>query len=385
MAGPDDPGRASSWPDRLHGWRNRIVASPTFQHWAARFPPTRPIARRQARALFDLCAGFVYAQVLLACVQLRVFEILAEGPLSTRDLSGRLSLPPDSTARLLGAAASLGLLDRRGPDRFGLGLLGAASLGNPGIAAMVAHHAVLYGDLADPVALLRRGRGDGTALARYWPYAAPGSGPTTAEVEPYTRLMAASQPPVAEQVLGAYPLGRHRSLLDIGGGDGAFAAAAARHAPSLRVVVFDLPAVADLARARFEREGLAPRATAAGGSFLTDPLPTGADVASLVRIIHDHDDAPALTILRAARAALPPGGTLLLAEPMAGAPGAEPIGDAYFAFYLLAMGSGRARTAAELRSLLLQAGFHDVRAVQTTLPLLTGLLVAKTGPRVKSS
>ena len=30
---------------------------------------------------------------------------------------------------------------------------------------------------------------------------------------------------------------------------------------------------------------------------------------------------------------------------MAGTPGAEPIGDAYFGFYLLAMGSGRPRTA----------------------------------------
>ena len=57
-------------------------------------------------------------------------------------------------------------------------------VGNPGLAAMVEHHAILYADLRDPVALLRgEGRG-GTGLARYWPYAAgdeesaaaPGSG-----------------------------------------------------------------------------------------------------------------------------------------------------------------------------------------------------------------
>ena len=44
--------------------------------------------------------------------------------------------------------------------------------------------------------------------------------------------------------------------------------------------------------------------------------------------------------------ALPADGTLLLAEPMAGSRGAEPVGDAYFGFYLLAMGSGRPRTRA---------------------------------------
>ncbi len=40
---------------------------------------------------------------------------------------------------------------------------------------MVEHHALLYADLADPVALLRGDERD-TALRRYWAYAA-GAGP----------------------------------------------------------------------------------------------------------------------------------------------------------------------------------------------------------------
>lgn len=369
---------APSWSDRLHGWRNRLVRSPAFQRWAARLPGTRAIARRQAAALFDLCAGFVYAQVLSACVRLQLFELLADGPASTAEVARRLRLPIDSAARLLAAAASLRLLDRLGPDRFGLGLLGAATLANPGIAAMVAHHELLYRDLADPVELLRRGPGR-TSLSAFWSYArADGTALTGPDVAPYSRLMAASQPLVATQILDAYPVGRHRSLLDIGGGDGAFAAEAGRRAPQLRLTVFDLPAVAALARARFDRDGLAARADAIGGSFLQGPLPTGHDLASLVRIIHDHDDGPALAILRQARAALPRGGTLLLAEPMAGAPGALPVGDAYFAFYLLALGSGRARTPAELAGLMTAAGFVSIHPVRTALPLVTGLLVGKT-------
>ncbi len=381
-AATPDPARVRTLCDRACLWRDRLLASPRFHRWAARFPPTRLVARRQARALFDLCAGFVYAQVLAACVELRIFPILAEGPLSTEELAHRLALPRDSTERLLLAAVSLRLLERRGRDRFGLGLLGAASLGNPGIAAMVEHGAVLYRDLADPVALLRRGRGGTTDLAGFWPYAAAGHEQTPDAVRPYTRLMAASQPLVAEQILDAYPLARHGALLDIGGGDGTFLAAAAARHPELRVVLFDLPAVADIARDRFDRGGLAPRATAVGGSFLADPLPRGCDVATLIRVIHDHDDGPALRILRAARAALAPGGTLLLAEPMSGTAGAERVGDAYFAFYLMAMGSGRARSAAEIGALLLEAGFAAVRSLPTPIPLMTGLLVASVGDGV---
>jgi demethylspheroidene O-methyltransferase len=368
----------AAWLDRCLGLRDRWLASPRFQRWAAAFPVTRPIARRRARALFDLCAGFVYSQVLLACVRLRVCDILAEGPQSVFALAERLGLSPDSTVRLLRAAASLRLIEQRGGGRFGLGPLGAALVGNPGVEAMVEHHALLYGDLCDPVALLRENRRD-TRLSRYWPYAAADGPAALAEerVSAYTALMSATQPLIAAEVLDAYPLARHRCLLDVGGGDGSFLAAAAVRAPALRLMLFDLPPVVARARTRFEREGLAGRATAVGGDVLSDPLPMGADIVSLVRVVHDHDDDGASAILRAVRRALPAHGTLLLAEPMSATPGAEPIGDAYFGFYLLAMGRGRPRTADELEELLRAAGFGHTRLVSTRMPLLTRLIVAQ--------
>ena len=145
-----------------------MVGSPRFRRWAAAFPLTRPIARRRTRALFDLCAGFVYSQVLQACVELRLFDVLAQGPMTPAALSARLALPLDRTQRLLLAATSLKLLRRRG-ERFGLGPLGAAMVGNAGVTAMVLHHRELYADLADPVALLR-GQAGPTELSRYWAY-----------------------------------------------------------------------------------------------------------------------------------------------------------------------------------------------------------------------
>ncbi len=55
--------------DRIAGWRDRLLLSPDFQRAASRFPPSRPIARHYAASAFDLCAGFVYSQVLFACVR----------------------------------------------------------------------------------------------------------------------------------------------------------------------------------------------------------------------------------------------------------------------------------------------------------------------------
>ena len=101
-----------------------------------------------------------------------------------------------------------------------------------------------------------------------------------------------------------------------------------------------------------------------GGDFSRDALPPGHDLITLVRVLHDHDDAAAQARSRNIRAVVPPGGRLLITEPMAGTRGAEPAGDAYFGFYLLAMGSGRPRRTGEIRAMLAAAGFAALAAAR---------------------
>ncbi len=352
-------------------WPARLIANPDFRRWAARFPLTRFIARRRTAALFDLCAGFVYAQILQASLDLHLYDTLAERPLGAAEVAARLDLHPAAAGRLLDACVALRLVTRRKDGCYSLGPLGAALIDNPGVSAMVAHHRMLYADLADPVGLLRGQAA--TRLSGYWAYRA---GATAEEVAAYSALMAASQPLVASEILDAYPIARHRCLMDVGGGEGAFLAEAGRRAPGLRLMLFDLPAVADRAAASLAAQGLAGRTQVVRGDFLADSLPPGADVISLVRVLHDHDDAAARVLLGAARRALPPGGVLLLGEPMAQTPGAARMGDAYFGFYLLAMGRGRPRSAAEIAGMAKAAGFTTVRHLSTATPLLASVMVA---------
>ena len=373
----------SSWAERWRDWRHRTVARPGFQRWAAAFPLTRPIARREARQLFDLVAGFVYSQVLLACVRLNVFELLAAGPLGSTELATRLDLGADGADRLVSAAVSLELLERRPGGRVALGRLGAPLVGNRAVLSMIEHHATLYTDLADPVALLRReGR---PSMAGYWPYAAHDGGASPAALSPervaeYSALMSASQPLVTREVIQAYRFDRHRVLLDVGGGEGSFITAVAKQAPRLKLMLFDLPAVAERARLQLASIGLAERAKTYGGDFFKEELPRGADLVSLVRVCFDHPDEKVLKLLMAVRRALPDDGSVLLAEPLSRVAGVEAMADAYFGFYLLAMGRGRPRSAAQLSALLQQAGFDAVRTVPTHMPLQTGLLVARCRP-----
>ncbi len=369
-------GLVENWVDRLRRVRDRLISDPKFQRWALANPFTRPIARRRARAALHLTAGFVYSQALFACTRLKLFEALAGGPSSVPALAARLALSEDATRRLLDAAASLDLAERRSGGRYGLGQLGAAFLGNRSALALVEHQPLLYADLADPVALLRGDKR--AAIAGYWPYSdldqPKALGPE--DVAPYSALMAASQPMVAEEALNAYDVTRHKRLMDVGGGEGVFLAAAAARAPDLQLTLVDLPAVADRARTRLEAAGLTPRAQIRGGDFLRDELPKGADLVTLIRIVHDQDDERALRLFRNIRRAVEPGATLLIIEAMSGVKGAEPL-DAYYGFYTLAMGRGEPRRVEEIEALLRQAGFGGFKLLNNALPTLTSVLAAR--------
>lgn len=367
-----------SWRDRWRDWRDARLASPAFRRWASSWALPRLLVRRRARSLFDLMAGFVYSQTLLACVRLRLIDHVAQGPQTAECLSALTGVPLAGLQRLLDAACSLELLERRDTGAYGLGVLGAPMVHDGGIAAMVEHHALLYEDLRDPVALIKADAPSGL-MAQYWVYVhtrQPGA-LTDAQVAAYSGLMTATQPMIAEEVLHAVPLAGRHCLMDVGGGEGRFIAQAAVHAPHLRLMLFDLPAVAQRARERLTRAGLAGRCAVHGGDFSGQELPRGADVITLIRVCFDHPDSVVLEILRRIHQALPAGGLLVLAEPMSGTPGAEPMGDAYFGFYLMAMGRGRPRSPDELAALLRTVGFEAPRLVPTRLPLQTRIMISR--------
>ena len=165
----------------------------------------------------------------------------------------------------------------------------------------------------------------------------------------------------------------------MGGGTGAFLAAVGRAWPDLGLALFDLPAVLAGAEARLAAVGMAGRVRLHPGSFRDDPLPQGADVLSLVRVLYDHADDTVAALLRAARAALPAGGRIIISEPMSGGERPDRATDVYFAFYTLAMGTGRTRSAAEIARHLRDAGFVDIETPRPRRSFVTSVVTARVG------
>ena len=140
--------------DRILILRDQLIATKRFQRLAASLPIFRSISRSRASNLFDVMSGFVYSQILLACVRLNVFNHLKNGPLNLEELSRVTHFPMRGLQTLVDAAVAIRLLERRSEARYGLGALGSPLVGNDAIAAMVEHHTAFYADMRDPLALL---------------------------------------------------------------------------------------------------------------------------------------------------------------------------------------------------------------------------------------
>ncbi|WP_246162302.1 acetylserotonin O-methyltransferase [Roseovarius faecimaris] len=354
-------------------WLSRLIARSSVQARVARWPLGGRLARRDGDEIFDILQGFVKSQTLLALIELDILERLLDAPATAEQLGLVADIPVNRMARLLAAGAAIGLLKRQRGERYRLARRGAAILGVPGLMQMIRHNAVLYRDMADPVRLLRGGQT--TELSQFWPYVFGAGGEVDAETAArYSKLMADSQQLVAQDTLRMVDLRGVGTLLDVGGGSGAFLRAALRHCPDAHAILFDLPEVMPSAEKAFDVAGLSDRVTLIPGSFRSEALPLGADVITLVRVLYDHEDDTVKHLISKVYEALPRGGRLIISEPMSGGERPEPAGDVYFNFYTMAMGTGQVRSANEIGQLCADAGFVEIRMPRAPRPFVTSVV-----------
>jgi hypothetical protein len=138
-------------------------------------------------------------------------------------------------------------------------------------------------------------------------------------------------------------------------------------AQNARGILFDLPSVVDGAEAELKRAGVIDRCEVVGGSFF-ESVPEGGDAYVLKSILHDWSDDDVERILRNVRAAIAPGGKLVLLETVLPERTSSDIGVMFDLEMMVAL-HGRERTRAEWTAVLGRAGFQLDRVADTAGPL----------------
>ncbi|MFI6155869.1 methyltransferase [Kitasatospora sp. NPDC051170] len=177
----------------------------------------------------------------------------------------------------------------------------------------------------------------------------------------------------AAELVQAHPWPQAGHVVDLGGGTGVLLDALMRAHPHLRTTLVELPDAARAAHDRLTAAGHGDRFTTVAGSFL-DPLPPGADVYTLVNVLHNWNDTDTLRILRRCAEAAAPHSTVLVVERLLdeGDPHAMTAMDLGMFLYL----GGRERTLPAYRSLATTATLTHT----ATTPLPSGLRILTLTP-----
>jgi len=163
---------------------------------------------------------------------------------------------------------------------------------------------------------------------------------------------------IAPQAIKKLPLQGSKTLLDVGGGLGTFAAAFCRRYPPLRVTLVEHPKIAPLARRAVKDSGMESRISVVALDFSRQPLPRHFDRVFLSNILHSHSPDENRALLREIYGCLNPGGRLILRDVFMSRDRVAPEWAAFFSVLLLLQTpQGRCYTLAEVLRWLREAGF----------------------------
>lgn len=167
-------------------------------------------------------------------------------------------------------------------------------------------------------------------------------------------------------VLASYDFTGIKKLVDVGGGHGFLLASILKKYPAMSGILFEAEPVIEQAKAFLQEHDVANRCETFGGDFFKS-VPAGGDACILKHIIHDWDDEQSVTILNNCRKGVLAGGKVLIVE-MVVPEGNEPSISKLLDLSMLAISSGRERTANEYRTLLSKSGFELTKIVPTMSP-----------------
>ena len=311
--------------------------------------------RSEPDPFLDTFTGLVAARAVTTAVMLGVFDALHDEPAGAAELARRLSLDELGAETLLTTLATLGYVEPDGErvrnTAVSERLLVSAS--PESIATFIGHQGDLHWQVLD---MLPEAVRDGRAYAMH-----ERRQDDAERWEAYIR--------------GLFEISRHehdanaalvhveapRRLVDVAGGHGGFAMAMCRRHPALAATVLDLPPSAAVGRKIVAEEGFADRVSFREGDVFELGLGENLDVVSAFNLIHHLPEERDVELCRMARAALRPGGVLVIGDSARPEPGdaLSPHG-AVSSLLFYAWSHSRNFSPSEVSRWMREAGFEDV-------------------------
>jgi SAM-dependent methyltransferase len=301
----------------------------------------------------EFAASFQKSRILLSGFELDIFTHIDEYGTTNNQIADTLNLDEHACERLLNALTSLGFLtkqeqlffntvesytflSKKSSDYLG-GLMHTNHLWNTWSNLT---QVVKTGKSANPSEINERGE--------EWLF-------------PFINAMHDRAKKQAPQQLANIDLSGIKSILDIGGGSGAYSMEFVSKNPEIQATVFDLPNVVPITIKFLKKEGFLDRIKAHAGDYTTDYLPGGFDLVFLSAIIHSNSLEINQELIRKCFASLNKNGKIVIQDWIMNNDRTQPVSGAIFAINMLVgTEAGDCFTEEEVTEMLSIVGFKNI-------------------------
>jgi SAM-dependent methyltransferase len=322
-------------------------------------PQPNPLFR-----LIQLASGLWVSRALWAAAQLRLADAVGDAATPLSEIARSAGAHEAHLRRLMNALVSIGLFRAAGEDRYAHSELSQLLKSDHPLSQRTFIATIFGGEHYAAWGAIDRSLSDGTT-AFDSVYGMPvfdwySRNPEAAQ--DFSHAMASSTMLLEAALLGAWDPPPFELAVDVGGSRGTLLAALLQRRPEARGILFDLPDIADAVLAAGAQE----RMEVVGGDFFA-AVPEG-DLYLLKLILHDWDDERSAAILRNIRAAIRPGGRVVIIDALLPD---KPGDHAGFLMDLnmMVMTGGRERSAADFGALLKGVGFRLEKVMPTPTPI----------------
>jgi SAM-dependent methyltransferase len=304
----------------------------------------------------DSFTGLVTARALSTATMLGVFDALASGPADAAELAEDLGLDPLGAQILISTLVALGYLHSDGDGRvFNSEVSHRLLVGSSpeSIATFVGAQGDLHWQVLDllPEAV-RHGRAYSMHEERH---------DEDERWAAYIRGLFEISRPEQEANAALVPAEHPRRLVDVAGGHAGFSMAMCRRHPQLEATVLDLAPSVAVGRQIVEEQGYAGRVGFREGDVFDLGLGEDLDVVSVFNLVHHLPEERDRELCRMARAALRPGGCLVIGDSARPEPG-DALSEygAVSSLLFYAWSHSRNFTPSEIQAWIQEAGFAQV-------------------------
>lgn len=318
--------------------------------------------------LFEAYFGLMAARTIMAGTKLGVFAALAESADDAEGLAKRLGGDRDGLDVLLVALHSMRYLDQAGDGTYTPSKIATRHLVPDASKPLAEVTGSFAYDMWDAFSRLE------TAIETGEPIGLHEDDPDDPYWGRYMRALFELAELRSADLCRLIKTDRPRRLLDLAGGHGGYSVAMCRRHADLTAKVVELDGAARIGREIVAEAGFGERISYQVGDMFDFTEAGAYDVAMANSILHHFEGDRNVELLRVARAALRPGGTMAVIEqerPPEGRRGSQ-IGALTGVLFFITSKS-RTWSAEELTGFFKRAGFERVKARRT--PSVPGVVV----------